>query len=93
MASLKGTKAEENLLKAFACESQARSRYTLFEVSEQNDSSIEDPMMLQLDLPTAAELTDLAMQRTDLVVSLCLPTRSVSLETNADRILLKNLAK
>lgn len=30
MASLKGTKTEQNLLKAFAGESQARNRYTLF---------------------------------------------------------------
>lgn len=30
MTSLKGTKTEQNLLKAFAGESQARSRYTMF---------------------------------------------------------------
>jgi rubrerythrin len=30
MASIKGTKTEQNLLKAFAGESQARSRYTMF---------------------------------------------------------------
>ncbi|MBS4538242.1 rubrerythrin family protein [Clostridium sp. D2Q-11] len=30
MASLKGTKTEQNLLKAFAGESQARNRYTMF---------------------------------------------------------------
>jgi rubrerythrin len=30
MASLKGTRTEQNLLKAFAGESQARTRYTLF---------------------------------------------------------------
>lgn len=30
MASIKGTKTEQNLLKAFAGESQARNRYTLF---------------------------------------------------------------
>ena len=30
MASIKGTRTEQNLLKAFAGESQARSRYTLF---------------------------------------------------------------
>ena len=30
MADLKGTKTEENLLKAFAGESQARNRYTFF---------------------------------------------------------------
>ena len=30
MAELKGSKTEENLLKAFAGESQARNRYTFF---------------------------------------------------------------
>jgi rubrerythrin len=30
MADLKGTKTEQNLLKAFAGESQARNRYTYF---------------------------------------------------------------
>jgi rubrerythrin len=30
MSSLKGTKTEQNLLKAFAGESQARNRYTFF---------------------------------------------------------------
>ena len=30
MASIKGTKTEQNLLKAFAGESQARNRYTYF---------------------------------------------------------------
>ncbi|MBP1628055.1 MAG: rubrerythrin, partial [Holophagaceae bacterium] len=30
MASLKGTRTEENLLKAFAGESQARNRYTFY---------------------------------------------------------------
>jgi hypothetical protein len=49
--------------------------------------------MLYLDLPTADELTDLAMQRSDMAVSIYLPTTPVSLETDADRIGLKNLAK
>ncbi|WP_295385116.1 hypothetical protein [uncultured Thiodictyon sp.] len=49
--------------------------------------------MLHLDLPTAAELIDLAMARTDLAVSLFLPTTPASLETDADRILLKKLTK
>jgi len=30
MSSLKGTKTEQNLLKAFAGESQARNRYIMF---------------------------------------------------------------
>ena len=30
MKSIQGTKTEQNLLKAFAGESQARNRYTLF---------------------------------------------------------------
>ena len=30
MSSIKGTKTEQNLLKAFAGESQARTRYTFF---------------------------------------------------------------
>ncbi|MBK1646081.1 hypothetical protein CKO25_15785 [Thiocapsa imhoffii] len=49
--------------------------------------------MLYLDLPTAADLADLATQRTDLAVSIVLPTTPVSTETDADRILLKNLTK
>lgn len=49
--------------------------------------------MLHLDLPTFDELTALAMQRTDIAVSIYLPTTPVSLETDADRIRLKNLAK
>lgn len=49
--------------------------------------------MLYLDLPTTADITDLAAQRNDLSVSIFLPTTPVSLETDADRILLKNLAK
>ena len=49
--------------------------------------------MLYLDLPTTADLTDLAEQRNDLSVSIFLPTTPISLETDADRILLKNLAK
>ncbi|WP_295445954.1 hypothetical protein [uncultured Thiodictyon sp.] len=49
--------------------------------------------MLHLDLPTAAELIDLATGRTDIAVSLFLPTTPVSLETDADRILLKNLTR
>ena len=49
--------------------------------------------MLHLDLPNTDELTALAQQRTDMAVSLYLPTTPVSQETDADRILLKNLAK
>jgi hypothetical protein len=53
----------------------------------------QGPSMLYLDLPTTADITDLAAQRNDLSVSIFLPTTPVSLETDADRILLKNLTK
>jgi hypothetical protein len=49
--------------------------------------------MLYLDLPTADELADLATQRHDMAVSVILPTTPISIETDADRILLKNLTK
>ncbi|MEY6430817.1 hypothetical protein ABC977_00160 [Thioalkalicoccus limnaeus] len=49
--------------------------------------------MLYLDLPTADDLTDLATQRTDIAVSIALPTTPVSTKTDADRILMKNLTK
>ncbi len=49
--------------------------------------------MLHLDLPTTAELLDLATARTDIAVSIFLPTTPISTETDADRIALKNLAK
>lgn len=49
--------------------------------------------MLYLDIPTVGDLADLAAQRNDLSVSIFLPTTPISLETDADRILLKNLAK
>jgi hypothetical protein len=49
--------------------------------------------MLYLDLPTADELADLATQRNDIGVSIFLPTTPVSVESDGDRILLKNLAK
>ena len=49
--------------------------------------------MLYLDLPAASVLTDLARQRSDASVSIFLPTTPVTLETNASRIQLKNLAK
>lgn len=49
--------------------------------------------MPYLDLPTTADITDLAAHRNDLSVSIFLPTTPVSLETDADRILLKNLVK
>jgi hypothetical protein len=49
--------------------------------------------MLYLDLPTADELADLANQRHDIAVSIILPTTPISTETDADRILLKNLTK
>ena len=37
MASLKGSKSEQNLLKAFAGESQARNRYTFFAKAAQKE--------------------------------------------------------
>jgi rubrerythrin len=41
MASLKGTKTESNLLKAFAGESQARNRYTFFASKARNDGFVQ----------------------------------------------------
>ncbi|HOW74595.1 MAG TPA: hypothetical protein P5102_10700 [Candidatus Competibacteraceae bacterium] len=49
--------------------------------------------MLYLDIPSMADLTALAEYRNDMSVSIFLPTTPVSQETEADRILLKNLAK
>ncbi len=49
--------------------------------------------MLYLDIPSATDLTDLAEHRNDISVSIFLPTTPISQETEADRILLKNLAK
>jgi hypothetical protein len=49
--------------------------------------------MLYLDLPTPDELADLANQRSDIAVSVALPSTPVSTETDADRIQLKNLVK
>ena len=48
--------------------------------------------MLHLDLPTPDELNALANYRSDLVVSIALPTTPMSMETDSDRIQLKNLA-
>jgi rubrerythrin len=41
MASLKGTRTESNLLKAFAGESQARNRYTFFASKAKNDGFVQ----------------------------------------------------
>ncbi len=41
MASLKGTRTESNLLKAFAGESQARNRYTFFASKARNDGFVQ----------------------------------------------------
>lgn len=41
MKSLKGTKTEKNLLKAFAGESQARNRYTFFASAAKNEGFIQ----------------------------------------------------
>lgn len=48
--------------------------------------------MLHLDIPTSAELAALAERRSDIAVSIYLPTTPVSTETTAERIQLKNLA-
>lgn len=49
--------------------------------------------MLHLDLPTTGELADLARRRADIAVSIYLPTTPISIETDPDRLLLKNLAR
>ncbi len=49
--------------------------------------------MLYLDIPTADDYADLAAWRGDIAVSLFLPTTPVTLETDADRLHLKSLAK
>ncbi len=41
MPSLKGTKTEQNLLKAFAGESQARNRYTFFASKAKKDGLVQ----------------------------------------------------
>jgi hypothetical protein len=50
-------------------------------------------IMLYVDIPTAADLTDLASGRADICVSIYLRTTPVTRETTGDRITLKNLAK
>jgi hypothetical protein len=49
--------------------------------------------MLYLDIPTAEDYAALADWRGDIGLSIFLPTTPVSGETDADRILLKNLAR
>ena len=49
--------------------------------------------MLYVDIPTQADLQDLALARTPASVSIYLPTTPVSGEISGDRIALKNLAK
>ncbi len=49
--------------------------------------------MLYLDIPTTDDYTDLAGWRGDIGVSIFLPTTPLTQDTDADRILLKNLAK
>jgi hypothetical protein len=49
--------------------------------------------MLYLDIPTVEDYADLAAWRGDIGVSIALPTTPVTLDTDADRIQLKNLAK
>jgi rubrerythrin len=51
MPSLKGTKTEQNLLKAFAGESQARNRYTFFASKAKKDGYVQ---IQQIFLETAA---------------------------------------
>ncbi len=49
--------------------------------------------MLYVDIPSRADLMDLATHRGAMCVSIFLPTTPVTLNTDADRIVLKNLAK
>ena len=49
--------------------------------------------MLYVDLPTTAEIAALAAQRDAMSVSIYLPTTPLTQDTQADRIVLKNLAK
>lgn len=49
--------------------------------------------MLYLDLPAASDLADLVRQRGEASVSIFLPTTPLTLDTDASRIQLKNLAK
>lgn len=49
--------------------------------------------MLYLDIPSPADLTSLVTHRDDLSVSIYLPTTPLSQETEASRIVLKNLAR
>ena len=49
--------------------------------------------MLYVDLPTSAEIAALAAQRDDLSVSIYLPTTPHTQDSQADRIVLKNLAR
>ncbi|NCA90385.1 MAG: hypothetical protein EOM92_16220 [Gammaproteobacteria bacterium] len=49
--------------------------------------------MLYLDIPTTEDYADLAAWRGDMGVSIFLPTTPLTQDTQADRILLKNLAK
>ncbi len=49
--------------------------------------------MLYVDIPTTAELHDLALERTPGSVSIFLPTTPVSIEISSSRIALKNLSK
>jgi hypothetical protein len=49
--------------------------------------------MLYLDLPSADDLNALATQRSDIAVSIALPTTPISTETDTDQIRLKNLVK
>ncbi|MBX3351954.1 MAG: hypothetical protein KF684_03395 [Phycisphaeraceae bacterium] len=48
--------------------------------------------MLYVDIPTRSDLTDLAVHRAPMSVTIYLPTTPVTTDSEADRILLKNLA-
>ena len=56
--SIKGTKTEQNLLKSFAGESQARSRYTFFA----DDPIYKLEMLTELIYRDARRLTDAGIQ-------------------------------
>lgn len=47
MADLKGTKTEQNLLKAFAGESQARNRYTFFASAAKKEGLVQISMIFE----------------------------------------------
>jgi rubrerythrin len=47
MTNLKGTKTEQNLLKAFAGESQARNRYTFFASQAREEGYVQNQRIFE----------------------------------------------